>query len=144
MSGISTVETALFVRPSILVMSPIRHHAFEVVDNNSLEIRIYNGANSSFVLYQDDGIDASPDRPHCDIAFVWNDETATLVIEEAVGHKCDLFFEPVQMNVFLVSPGHGIGVYSSVADAIVMYTGTKILVPFEGTENQLRVDLEID
>ena len=140
MSGISTVETALFVRPSILVMGPIRQHAFEVVDNNSLEIRIYNGANSSFVLYQDDGIDASPDRPHCDIAFVWNDETATLVIEEAVGHKFELVFKPVQMNVVLVSPGHGIGVYSSAPDVVILYVGTKMAIPLGPNVREFSVD----
>lgn len=121
-------------------MGPIRQHAFEVVDNNSLEIRIYNGANSSFVLYQDDGIDASPDRPHCDIAFVWNDETATLVIEEAVGHKFELVFKPVQMNVVLVSPGHGIGVYSSAPDVVILYVGTKMAIPLGPNVREFSVD----
>lgn len=144
MSGVSIIETALFVRSSILVMSPIRQHAFDLVDNDALEIRIYDEANSSFVLYQDDGIDASPDRPYCDIAFVWNDETATLVIEKAMGLECELVFAPVQMNVVLVSPGRGVGVYSSVADVIVMYEGTKIVVPMGSTVNQLHVDLEIN
>lgn len=140
MGAISTVETALFVRSSILVMSPIRQYAFEMIANDALEIRIYDGANSSFVLYQDDGIDASLDRPHCDIPFVWNDNIATLVIEKAVGHKCELIFSPVQMNVVLVSPGHGIGVYSSVPDVIVMYTGTKIIVPLGPSVREFSVE----
>lgn len=129
LSGLTTAETALFVRSSILVMGPIRQHAFEVVDNNAFEIRIYGGANSSFVLYQDGGVDASPDRPHCEITFVWNDETATLVIDEVMGHKLELIFAPVKMNVVLVSPGHGIGVYPSTPDVTVTYTGTKMAIP---------------
>ena len=44
------------------------------------------------------------------------------------------------MDVVLVSPGHGIGVYSSVPDVIVMYTGTKIIVPLGPSVREFSVE----
>jgi len=129
MSGIDITESPLLVRSSILIMSPIRQHAFEVVDNDALEIRIYDGTNSSFVLYLDDGHDPSSDRLYCDILFVWNDEATSLTIEAAKGNRCDELSVPMQMDITLVAPGHGVGVSPSVPDVIVVYSGAKVVVP---------------
>ena len=108
---------------------PHSSDAFEVVDNDALEIRIYDGTNSSFVLYLDDGHDPSSDRLYCDILFVWNDEATSLTIEAAKGNRCDELSVPMQMDITLVAPGHGVGVSPSVPDVIVVYSGAKVVVP---------------
>ena len=137
MSGIGITESPLLVRSSILVMSPIRQHAFEVVENDAHEIRIYDGTNSSFALYIDDGHDPSSDRSYCDIAFVWNDETTALTVEAAKGNRCDEIFVPMQMDITLVASGHGIGVSPSVPDVIVAYTGIQVVVPLGPTKREI-------
>ena len=139
MSGIDITESPLLVRSSILIMSPIRQHAFEVVENDALEIRIYDGTNSSFVLYLDDGHDPSSDRLYCDILFVWNDEASSLTVEAAKGNRCDEISVPMQMDITLVAPGHGVGVSPSVPDVIVVYSGAKVVVPLGPAKREILV-----
>jgi len=140
LTAISSVEIALFVQSSILIMSPIRQHALQVLENEALEIRIFDGKNSSFVLYQDDGVDASSHRQFCEIAFVWDDEATSLIIDAVEGHKCKGIFKPMQLNISLVSSGHGVGVYPSVPDVIVVYVGSKMVVPLARNVREMSIE----
>jgi alpha-D-xyloside xylohydrolase len=71
----------MFVRAgSILPLGPEMQYVGEKVWDN-LEIRVYPGANSSFVLYEDEGDNYDYEKGVCStITFTWNDKTRKLII----------------------------------------------------------------
>ena len=134
LSGVAITEMPLFVRPSVVVMSPLRRHAFEELlpNDDVLEIRVYDGANTgTSVLYQDDGLTASSFRPYCTIRFAWNDDISSLTIQTATGQRCEeMIFSPLRMNITLVAPGHGVGVDPCAdPDISLIYYGNETVVP---------------
>ena len=62
----------LFVRSSIVVLAPKSKHVHDPIALLSLEVRIYSGKDSSFILYEDDGVDPDPSRPSTEITFSWS------------------------------------------------------------------------
>jgi alpha-D-xyloside xylohydrolase len=81
-----TLQTALdrvpmFVRAgSILPLAPEMQYVGEKAWDQ-LEIRIYPGADGSFLLYEDEGDSYQYEKgAYATIAFLWNDATSTLTI----------------------------------------------------------------
>jgi alpha-D-xyloside xylohydrolase len=99
-----TFETSLdcvpmFVRAgSILPLGPEMQYVGEKSWNN-LEIRIYPGADGSFILYEDEGDNYNYEKGiYSTIPFSWNDKTSTLTI----GARQGLFPGILQSRQFTI------------------------------------------
>ena len=86
-----TIETSfdrvpMFVRAgSILALGPEMQYVGEKSWDN-LELRIYPGADGSFLLYEDEGDNYNYEKgAYSTIAFQWNDRTRTLTIADRQG-----------------------------------------------------------
>ena len=76
----------MFVRAgSILPLGPEMQYVGEKKWDN-LELRVYPGANGSFVLYEDEGDNYNYEKgQYATITFHWNDKTHTLTIDDRKG-----------------------------------------------------------
>jgi len=74
-------KTPLLVRAgSIVPLGPVQQYVDEK-KNNSLELRIYPGADGRSTLYDDDGVSYAYERgQRSQIIVVWNDKTHTLTL----------------------------------------------------------------
>jgi alpha-D-xyloside xylohydrolase len=97
---------------------------------DSLELRIYRGADGDFLLYEDEN--DSYDYEHGVLATIplhWNDTAQVLTI----GNRAGRFPGMVSTRIFrvvFVSEGHGVGSESTRRpDRAVRYAGTRIEVP---------------
>ena len=119
-------EIPLMVRAgSIIPMGRPVQYADQTSDD-TLEVRIYQGADGRFELYEDenDGYGYEAGR-YSTIAFSWNDSTRALTIGKRQGD----FPGMVKTRAFrlvVVSPDHGTGGATAVADRVVKYDGRGI------------------
>ena len=127
-TDISLDKIPLFVRAgSIVPLSKLMQYAsVKVMD--TLEIRVYRGANGKFTLYADEGDNYNYEKGNYRlIDFAWNEETKNLVIE---GMKGDYHGAPAQYLFDIVwvdsSAGKGTGVASKRTR--VIYKGSKLLI----------------
>ena len=121
----------LFVRAGAIVpMGPFVQYAGEK-PGGPLEIRIYPGADGSFVLYNDEGENYNYEKGlFATIQFNWNDENKTLTIGERQGSFPGMLSERT-FNIVLVNRSHGEGInVTGKPDKMVQYTGKEILVSF--------------
>ena len=124
----------LFVRSSILVLAPKAQHVYDPKASVSLEVRIYSGADSSFLLFEDDGKDSAHERPATSILFSWSEAGSLLEIGEQRGAKYPGMPESRLIHVVLVRPGHGVGVDECDGpDVSVKYHGERMLVDLHKT-----------
>lgn len=88
----------------------------------TVEIRIYEGANGEFTLYEDEGDNYNYENgKFSTITFVWNDEAKTLTINDREG-SFDGMTENRQFEVKVVGREENM--------RLVVYDGEKILVEF--------------
>ncbi len=83
------IETIpLYVRAgSILPLGPVKQYTTEAVDQ-PLSVLIYSGADSSFLLYEDDGISFNHRRGEwMGIQMAWNNAQRSLALELATGSR---------------------------------------------------------
>jgi len=115
-------------RGSILAVGPELAYTGEK-PADPLEIRIYDGANATFTLYEDDGVSA--DAPASTITFSWSDASSTLAVSAYGGAAFPGRLEQRSFHLVRVRAGHGIGrqqvdapdhvlAYSGVATAVVL------------------------
>ena len=97
---------------------------------DSLELRIYRGADGDFLLYEDEN--DSYEYEHGVLATIplhWNDTAQVLTIGERAGGFPGMVSTRIFRIVF-VSKGHGVGSVSTRRpDRTVRYAGTRIEVP---------------
>jgi alpha-D-xyloside xylohydrolase len=96
---------------------------------DSIELRVYAGADGNFTLYEDenDGYDYQK-GDYATIPFHWDDAGKTLTIGERQGQFPGML-ERRTFRVVFVGPGHGVGIDPTVyADKIVEYSGKAIQV----------------
>jgi alpha-D-xyloside xylohydrolase len=107
LEGGRTIEAAapldilpLFVRAgSILPIGPIVQHSGERLDE-TLEVRVYRGADPEFTLYEDDNDGYGYERGEYRLTkLAWNDAAQKLDSNP-----------PRRLRVVPVRPGHGVGV----------------------------------
>ncbi|CAB9499595.1 Alpha-xylosidase BoGH31A [Seminavis robusta] len=122
----------VFVRPSIVVLGPDgREHVNDHVGSDPfrLEVRVYGGANSKFVLFEDDGTSSDPNRPSTSVSFSWDESSSTLLVSDRTGTPFPGMPAKRSIDVVLVRPGIGIGIApTSQPDASVVYDGSAIKV----------------
>lgn len=118
----------VYVRPSILVLGPAVQHALDPKGGKSLEVRIFAGQDSEFLLFEDDGISPDPKRPSTSILFSWKESTRTLTLHKRQGRAFTGMPLSRTVNVVLVRPNHGVGVESCARpDYTATYDGSKSL-----------------
>ena len=121
----------LFVRAGALVpMGPYIQYASEK-PADPIELRIYSGADGSFILYEDENDNYHYEQGiYSTIAFQWNDAEKTLTIGQRKGHFPGMLKER-SFRIVLVRENHGIGIEpESKPDRIVRYDGTGKVVRF--------------
>jgi alpha-D-xyloside xylohydrolase len=119
----------LFVKAgSIIPIGPKVQFAAEKKWDN-LEIRIYEGANGEYTLYEDENDNYNYEKGvYSTIDFSWNDAKKVLIINERKGAFPGMLTER-KFNIVKVSTGNGTGMdavkkYNKVVD----YTGMKLVV----------------
>jgi alpha-D-xyloside xylohydrolase len=136
-AGGQTVKTAapldripLFVKAgSILPMGKIIQSSGEKSD--TLEIRVYTGANGEFTLYEDEGDNYNYEKgKYSSITFLWDDVNRMLII----GNREGLFTSMLvnrKFRIVLVDTNKGINSDRAERyDKELAYTGKKITVQF--------------
>jgi len=136
-AGGQTVKTAapldripLFVKAgSILPMGKIIQSSGEKSD--TLEIRVYTGANGEFTLYEDEGDNYNYEKgKYSSITFLWDDVNRMLII----GNREGLFTSMLvnrKFRIVLVDTNKGINSDQAERyDKELAYTGKKITVQF--------------
>ena len=113
---------------SILPLGP----EIEFADQNpsgAIEIRIYQGANGQFDLYEDAGDGNGYERgQHSVIRLRWDDESKMLTIEAREGTFPEMS-ERKNFRIVLVGKGHGVGeTITARADREIEYDGKEIHV----------------
>jgi alpha-D-xyloside xylohydrolase len=129
---VAIMQIPLFVRSSILILGPDgRQHVGDLPDG-ALEVRVFDGADSTFHLFEDDGLNGDPNRPTITISFSWNEHSKTLTIGEAPISKTRA------INVVLVRPGVGVGIDPTPQpDAVLSYDGRSISLKLGGSAAEI-------
>ena len=121
----------LFVKAgSIIPMGKFIQYAGQKSED-TLEIRIYKGANGRFDLYEDQGDNYNYEKGiYSTIDFRWSDAANTLNIGKRQGHFPGML-KTRTFNIVIVSPGHGTGVnVTEKFEKIVNYNGTEKKIVF--------------
>lgn len=120
----------IFVKAgSIIPMGPDISYATQSVDPT--DIRVYKGANGSFVLYEDEGDSYNYEiGEYTEIPFTYDDATNELTIGARKGSFMNMMADRT-FRVVLVDEFYGTGLNSPVSfDSIVSYNGTETKVSF--------------
>jgi alpha-D-xyloside xylohydrolase len=93
---------------------------------DTLEIRIYSGADGEFTLYEDENDNYNYEKGfYSNIKFKWNDSTNTLNIGKRKGDFSGVL-KTRTFNVVIVSPNHGTGSeLTQKIEKTVTYNGTE-------------------
>jgi len=96
---------------------------------DNLEIRVYEGADGRFTLYEDEGDNYNYEKGgYSTITFTWNDTEKTLTINKREGSFPGMLNERI-FNLVLVSKNKGNGMNKPVKyDKVVTYKGQKIVI----------------
>jgi alpha-D-xyloside xylohydrolase len=120
---------------SIIPMGPHIQYATQSVD--PIEIRVYQGANGSFNLYEDEGDNYNYESGnYAIIPFTYNDATKQLTIGARTGSFTGM---PVNrtFNIVWVKNGYGTGLDpSSSYQSTVNYNGSAVTVTYDPNWNQ--------
>lgn len=127
-------ETPLDIMPlyikagSILPIGPKVQYANEKKWDN-LEIRIYEGANGEFTLYEDEGDNYNYEKgAYSTITFKWNNAKKELTISDRKGSFPGMINDR-KFNIVIVSENNGIADEAvKKFDKTVSYIGKKVLV----------------
>jgi len=114
----------LYIRAgSIVPMGPFQQYTSEK-RSDTLEIRIYAGADGHFTLYEDEGDNYNYEKgKYATTDLEWNDKARTLTIKDRKGSYAGM---PGQLtfNLVLVNRNNGIGLATPTTyDKVIRYTG---------------------
>jgi len=112
---------------SIVPMGPNIQYATESID--PLEIRVYEGQDGSFTLYEDEGDSYNYESgQHAEISFSWSDASKQLSIGARKGSYTGMPATRT-FNIVWVGASHGAGVdITATADQVVKYDGSAVAV----------------
>jgi alpha-D-xyloside xylohydrolase len=118
----------LFVKAgSIIPMGKFMQYTSEK-PMDTLEIRIYPGADGQFALYNDEGNNYNYEKGKYQvIPFKWNEQQQTLIIDKQQGGYAGALKKLV-LNIVWVNESNGKGIEISSKAKTVVYTGEKISV----------------
>ena len=128
-SAAAAIDTMpLLVRAgSIIPYGPAIQYAMQT--NDPIELRVYRGANGSFTLYEDEGVNYDYETgAYATIPITWNDSTQTLTLGARQGSFPGMLSTRT-FNIVWVSSGHGVDVASTpTPDAAVTYNGNAVQI----------------
>ena len=119
----------LYVRAgSIIPLGPNMQYATEK-PADPIELRIYRGANGTFMLYEDDNETYDYEKgKRATIPISWNEDAHTLEIGKRSGEFPGMLKERT-FHVTWVADGHGAGIPSTKnPDVVVSYKGEAVKV----------------
>jgi alpha-D-xyloside xylohydrolase len=119
----------LFIKAgSIVPMGPVIQYTGEK-SADALEIRVYEGGNGEFTLYEDENDNYNYENgKYSTITFNWNDANKTLTINDRKGSFTGMLAER-KFNIVLVSKNKGTGMDQvEKFDKEVTYAGKKSVV----------------
>ncbi len=122
-------QSPLYVRAgSIVPMGPsIQYAAEKAVD--TIELRIYPGANGTFTIYEDEGNNYNYETgKYSLIPITYNDNSKTVIMGKRVGEFTGMVPKKVFRVVF-VGNNHGTGVgITAAADTQIVYNGDGVSI----------------
>jgi alpha-D-xyloside xylohydrolase len=115
---------------SILPIGPRVQYATEQ-RWDSLELRVYPGADGAFTLYEDENDNYNYEKgAYSTITFTWDDGKRTLTIGERQGRFAGML-QTRTFNVVLVRERNGAGIdVSGAPDKAITYTGGEVVSDF--------------
>ena len=118
----------LYVRAgSILPLGPNEEYAGEKV-NGPIELRVYQGADGSFAMYQDEGDGYNYERGRYAVVPIhWSEAEKTLTLGARTGGYDGMPAETA-FHIVWVRAGRGVGGAETQADASVVYRGVEMRV----------------
>jgi alpha-D-xyloside xylohydrolase len=127
-------ETPIDIMPlyvkagSILPMGPFEQYSYEK-KADSLEIRIYEGADGNFTLYEDEGDNYNYEKgKYSTIDFVWNNKNRTFTIKDRKGSFPGML-QKRTFNIVLVNKNNGVGMEVPAGfNKKIMYEGKAVTV----------------
>jgi alpha-D-xyloside xylohydrolase len=112
---------------SIIPMGKVMQYTGEK-SNDTLEIRIYKGANAEFNLYEDEGDNYNYKKgKYTVVPFKWNEQMQTLTIGNLQGSYAGYLQKRV-FNIVFVGEGNGIGGQEALIKKAVRYSGAKTII----------------
>ena len=96
-------------------------------------MRVYDGADASFTLYEDDGVSAADatggaSSGSATIRIAWDDAAETLTVGARAGSFPGMLAART-LHLVRVAPGRGVGVApAATPDRVVAYSGAKLVV----------------
>ncbi|HZK03859.1 MAG TPA: TIM-barrel domain-containing protein [Bacteroidaceae bacterium] len=121
----------LFVKAgSIIPMGSIIQFVDEK-PTDTLEIRVYRGADGEFELYEDEGDNYNYESgKHSIITFKWNNKRESLTISDRIGDFKGSLKERV-FNIVLVNKESGLGIDPDKSGKEIIYKGKKTTLKFK-------------
>lgn len=96
---------------------------------DTIEIRVYTGANGKFELYEDEGTNYNYEKGAFSIIpFEWNEQKQMLIIGKRKGKSFDGLIEKRVFNIVWVNESNGIGIETGKTNVSVKYNGTSITI----------------
>jgi alpha-D-xyloside xylohydrolase len=95
---------------------------------DTLEIRVYTGANGNFTLYNDEGDNYNYEKgKYITIPFTWNDQNQTLTVDRQKGNYAGAVKNYV-FNIVWVNEEKGTGIDITPHPVSIAYSGNKISI----------------
>ena len=138
-NGGQTIKTAapldkipLFIKAgSIIPMGKFIQYA-EQKPPDTLEIRVYKGADGRFELYEDEGDNYNYEKGNYTlIPFKWDEKRQTLTIGKKLGNYPGNLTKRI-LNVVFVNESEGLGITSGEATKEVVYIGKETKIKGSG------------
>jgi alpha-D-xyloside xylohydrolase len=115
----------LYVRAGSIVPMGAAAECTEQLHRDTLEIRIYRGADGTFELYEDEGNNYNYEQGrYAIIPFHWNESGKTLTIESRKG-AFDGMLKERYFHIVGVGTSEGKGMETAKGGQIIKYTGEK-------------------
>jgi alpha-D-xyloside xylohydrolase len=115
---------------SILPLGPTIQYAAEK-PADPIELRVYPGADSQFLLYEDEGDNYDYEKGvYATIAFQWDNGKRELTIQNRKGNFPGMLKQR-SFHVVVVGEGRGVGMaLTPKPDQVVSYDGSQKVVKF--------------
>jgi len=95
---------------------------------DTIEVRVYTGANAKFTLYEDEGDNYNYEKgKYTTIQFSWNEAKKTLSIGNLEGDYKGMLKKRV-FNIVWVNENNGIGLASSISSRVVGYDSKQVSI----------------
>jgi alpha-D-xyloside xylohydrolase len=112
---------------SIIPMGKMMQYTGEK-SNDTLEIRIYQGADGNFSLYEDEGDNYNYEKDkYTVIPFAWNEKTHVLTISNLQG-SYEGHLKKRIFNIVFVSENNGGGIAEAKIKKTIIYNGSSVVI----------------